>query len=74
MKMPSTMAALSTRDGGWRPAQGENQPERADAETRGFLERPLHPTPLGKVLRVVLITAMVVAAVKVAWIIAFHLR
>jgi hypothetical protein len=44
----------------------------SDAETRAFLERPGYSPLLTKILRVILITAMVVAGVKVAWILAFH--
>jgi hypothetical protein len=43
-----------------------------DAETRVFLERPRYSPSFAKVLRVVLITAMVIAAVKAGWILVFH--
>jgi hypothetical protein len=44
----------------------------SDAETRAFLERPGYSPPFAKVLQVILITAMVIAAVKAAWILVFH--
>jgi hypothetical protein len=44
----------------------------SDAETRAFLERPRYSPSFAKVLRVVLITAMVIAAVKAGWILVFH--
>jgi hypothetical protein len=76
MTKPSTAPVLSikARDDGWSEIRNEPQPDWADAETRGFLERPVSPTPFAKVLGVMLITAMVVAVVKVAWILAVHVR
>jgi hypothetical protein len=43
-----------------------------DAETRAFLERPRYSPSFAKILRVILITAMVIATVKAAWILVFH--
>jgi hypothetical protein len=44
----------------------------SDAETRAFLERPGYSPPFAKVLRVILITAMVIATAKAVWILVFH--
>jgi hypothetical protein len=74
MNKPSTPARFVDLNRARRLECGDagTQPEWGDAETRGFLERPYYSTPLAKVLRVMLITAMVVAAVKVAWILVLH--
>jgi hypothetical protein len=53
-------------------ADAGTRPKWADAETRGFLERPGYSTSFAKVLQVTLITAMMVAAVKFAWILVLH--
>jgi hypothetical protein len=76
MKKPSIAPALSicARNRDWRTAHGGTQQDWADAETRAFLERPASATSFANVMRVILITAMVVAAAKMAWIIAFHVR
>lgn len=70
MTRPSTapVPSVRARDAARRTNRNEPQPDWADAETRGFLERPYAATPCARVLRVAIITAMVVAAVKVAWI------
>jgi len=48
------------------------EPNWADAETRAFLAYPYRQTQFAKVLRVILVTAMAAAAVKIAWILAVH--
>jgi hypothetical protein len=62
---PRSVHRFSTSD-------AAREAEWADAETRAFMERPRHLAPLAKVLRVILITGMVVAVVKIAWILAVH--
>jgi hypothetical protein len=69
MNKPSTVPALPIR-----ARDGRTQPAWADAEARGFMERPACPVPFAKVLRVIIIAAMATAVVKVAWILAFHMR
>jgi hypothetical protein len=48
------------------------RPEWFDAESRAFLERSSDWPSSAKILQVILITAMVVAVLKGAWILAFH--
>jgi len=64
MKKPSSPIA---------PVNPSFGPEWADAETRAFLGRPDFTPPFAKILRVIVISAMAVAAVKIAWLLVIHL-
>jgi hypothetical protein len=46
--------------------------EWSDAETRAFLERPGYSPPFAKILQVILITAMMSAGLKIAWLLLFQ--
>ncbi len=65
---PDIRAAFSEPEASIR----QDEAVRFDAETRSFLERPSYGPILGQVLRVVVITAAAVAAVKIAWILAVY--
>lgn len=74
MTRPSTapVPSIRARDAARQTNRNEPQPDWADAETRSFLERPSSATSCAGILRVAIITAMVVAAVKVAWILVLR--
>jgi hypothetical protein len=68
--VPCAMNKPSSAD---RAGRSRFQAEWADAETRAFLERSDVSPPFAKILRVIVISAMLVAVVKLAWLVVIHL-